>query len=139
MDSHHSESHVKLLGFHKRRRHGIFRLPKGGGGRIRDGWGYSKELTRDGAHMTYTFKLSRRLARIREAALAVAVISAISCTDDGISGPDSNAVPNDLSTVTLSPDSTAIGVNQSVQFEALIGSRQLPYQWGTGFSPRLGR
>ncbi len=89
--------------------------------------------------MTYTFKLSRRLARIRDTALAVAVIGAISCTDDGISGPDSNAIPNDLGTVTLSPDSTAVGVNQSVQFEALIGSRQLPYQSGNGFSPRFGR
>ena len=99
-------STVKLFSFQRRRPRLTLPSPKGGGG-FREGWG---GLTTSGVPMTYTFKLSRRLARLRDASLVVAAVFTISCTGDESTGPGSGIVsdPNAISAApgsALSPDS----------------------------------
>jgi len=65
--------------------------------------------------MTYTFKLSRRLAQLWHATVVAVPLLSLSCTgtDGGPIGP-----PPIEPWIVLSPDSTSVGVNQTVQFEA---------------------
>ena len=90
-----NNSTVNLFRFPRRRPLPILRSPKGGGG-FREGWG---GLTLGGVPMTYTFKLSRRLARLRDASLVVASVFTASCTSDESIGPESDPVsdPNGIS------------------------------------------
>jgi hypothetical protein len=70
--------------------------------------------------MTYTFKLSRRLARLRDAALVVAAVSTQSCTSDQSIGP--NSATNDPTSVTVTPGSATLAPNQVLQFRAAVDS-----------------
>src|SRR5262245_61082042 len=108
--------------YHRGVKFSLFRAPRGipilptpkGGGGFRDGWDYNTERTRDGATMNYTFKLSRRMARFRCALPIAALLVAIGCAGDpNEPGPTPNEVP---STISISPDSVSLGVNQTVQF-----------------------
>src|SRR5919112_1300948 len=70
--------------------------------------------------MTYTFKLSRRLARLRAAALATAAQLIIACNSgDSLTEPGSVDSSDDIRVVIL-PDSTVVEVNQQVQFQAIM-------------------
>jgi parallel beta-helix repeat protein len=73
--------------------------------------------------VTYTFKLSQRLARLRDVAGIIACSLALSCTADGLSGPESPASA-DPTTVAISPDSSVLGVGQTMQFQAATTSRE---------------
>src|SRR6266850_201034 len=106
---------VKKLSFRACRNRPIFCSPKGGG-EFRAGWDQHEEPIRDGADMNYSFKLSRRLARLRAAVPIAATFLTVSCAD-GPSGPasDPSAGP---SSITISPESVSVGLNQAVQFGA---------------------
>ncbi len=90
--------------------------PKGGGG-IPAGWVQDKELTREEAQMTYTFKISRRLARLRDASLVVAVVFTISCTSDEATGPEAGPASDPIG-ISVAPGSVLLSPNQGVQFMA---------------------
>ena len=66
--------------------------------------------------MTYTFRLSRRLAQFWHATLVATTFFSLSCTstDGGSLEP-----PPIEDWIVLSPDSTSVGVSQTVQFEAV--------------------
>ena len=66
--------------------------------------------------MTYTFKLSRRLARLKTGTLSVAILFTLSCTDTTDANSPDLVLP---SSVAINPNSTTVGPNQTVQFEAL--------------------
>jgi hypothetical protein len=68
--------------------------------------------------MNYSFKLSRRLARFRTTVPIIAVLLTISCSDDP-SGPGSNAAAGP-SSITISPDSVSVGLDEAVQFGAYL-------------------
>jgi putative cofactor-binding repeat protein len=104
---------VNLFSFQRWRRKPILRSPKGGGG-FREGWG---GLPTGGVPMTYTFKLSRRLARLRDVSLVIAVVFTASCNSDESTGPDSGPV-SDPNGISVAPGSVLIGANQAVQFLA---------------------
>jgi uncharacterized protein YjdB len=106
---------VKFLLFHISGKSTTFLSPKGGGG-SREGWDIDQEENRDGAAMTYTFKLSRRMARFRVAFAALAVFPALSCTND----PNSPAAagPSGTDALAVSPDSATVPVNGAIQFDA---------------------
>jgi parallel beta helix pectate lyase-like protein len=72
--------------------------------------------------MTYTFKLSRRLARLRGAAVLAASIVTLSCAADDTSGPGLNPSDARANSLTLSPNAITVGVNQTVKFEAVADS-----------------
>src|SRR6185312_14988626 len=95
---------------------GILARPKGAGG-FRDGWDHNKEPNSGGAGMTYTFKLSRRLARHRAAILVTAAFLVACSGDDGLSGPGTG--PLSRPGMVISPDSATLATNQSLQFSAL--------------------
>jgi hypothetical protein len=65
--------------------------------------------------MNYKFKLSRRLARLRAAVPITTFVLGVACAGDpnapGSSGADG------AGTISISPDSVSLGVNQTVQFE----------------------
>ncbi len=65
--------------------------------------------------MTYTFKLSRRLARLKCASVVGLSLGISSCT----AGGDALAPPPTDPLILIAPDSTAVAVNQTVQFEAV--------------------
>jgi hypothetical protein len=73
--------------------------------------------------VTYTFKLSQRLARLRDLAVIIACFFALSCSGDDISGPESPSSA-DPTNVAISPDSSIIGVGQTMQFQAATTSRE---------------
>jgi parallel beta-helix repeat protein len=105
---------VQILLFREWRHVPILLTPKGGAG-FRDGWDYDKERTRDGATMNYTFKLSRRIARLRAALPLAALVLGVACADDpSAPGATEGAAPG---TIRISPDSVSLGVNQTVQFD----------------------
>jgi hypothetical protein len=104
---------VNFLGFQECVTASILQTPKGGGG-FRDGWG---ESTTGGLPMTYTFKLSRRLARLRDASLLVAAIFTISCTSDDSTGPGSGQA-SDPNGISVAPGSVLVSTNEAVQFTA---------------------
>jgi hypothetical protein len=66
--------------------------------------------------MTYTFKLSRRLARLRCGAMLATALLSVSCAPDGPSGPGDFSSPNAV--VDITPEAAAVGVQRSVQFAA---------------------
>jgi parallel beta helix pectate lyase-like protein len=66
--------------------------------------------------MNYTFKLSRRLARLRTVSIVVvATLLSLSCNGDDPSGPGS--VPANDPRVSVSPHAVSIGVHQAMQFQ----------------------
>ena len=72
--------------------------------------------------MNYMFKLARRLAHLRDAIVVAAPLITLSCTagdDLGTTGPGSIPSSADTSNVTISPGAISVGVNQTVQFEAV--------------------
>lgn len=105
---------VKFLGFRCPLQWPILMPPKGGGA-FRDGWVYDKERPRDGASMTYTFKLARRLARFRAVLLLPAAVLFTSCAAEQASGPEITEEP---ASIEITPGSTEVGVDGTVQFEA---------------------
>lgn len=68
--------------------------------------------------MTYTFKLSRRLAGLRPASFLVVALLASSCASDDPNGPSDSLTPESPATLDVYPDSAALGEGQSVQFVA---------------------
>jgi hypothetical protein len=72
--------------------------------------------------MTYTFKLSRRLARLRAAAVVAVSVATLSCAEDGLNEPGSVSSSTDPTRVLISPDSAAMSPHQSLQFEAASDS-----------------
>ncbi len=64
--------------------------------------------------MTYTFKLARRLARIRTGAL-IATSLTLACADHDSVGPD---LPQEPEFIDVAPYSTALGVDGETQFQA---------------------
>lgn len=80
--------------------------------------------------MIFTFKLARRLARLRSYGL-MATLTVAAC-----SGGDSPNEPqldptSDLSAIDISPDSVTVGVDGSVQFSATSGGDTAAYRrWG---------
>ena len=70
--------------------------------------------------MTYTYKLSRRLARLRAAsgAVLVPVILLLSCSGDQPGEPNSG-LPTDPQ-VSVTPDSVFMAPNQEMQFRAAL-------------------
>ena len=105
---------VKVIDFRTRQQLLILPIPKGCGG-FRVGWG--DEVISGSAAMTYTFKLSRRLARLRDATVIAASLFTLSCSD-GPSGPGSTPLGTDPTSVVIAPDSISVGANQTVQFQA---------------------
>src|SRR5437660_203232 len=109
------QSTVNKLYFRPGRTRPIFSSPKGGGG-FRAGWDDHKERSRDGAHMNYSFKLSRRMARFRAALAIAAAFLTLSCAEDP-SGPRSDPTAGP-SSIAISPESVSVGLSQAVQFGA---------------------
>ncbi len=69
--------------------------------------------------MTYTFKLSRRLARLRDASLVVPAVFVISsCTGDPSTGPESTG--SDPNVLSVAPGSVFVSPNQAMQFQATL-------------------
>jgi parallel beta-helix repeat protein len=74
--------------------------------------------------VTYTFKLSQRLARLRDLLVISACFLVLSCTPgDDLNGPETPSTA-DPTTVAISPDSSVIGVGQTMQFQAATTSRE---------------
>jgi hypothetical protein len=71
--------------------------------------------------MTYTFKLSRRLARLKTAgtALIAATFVVTACTGDQTTGPESTPA-GDPNTVSVAPGSVYISPHQAMQFQASL-------------------
>jgi uncharacterized protein YjdB/heat shock protein HslJ len=123
---------VQLLAFRKRRRTPIlFSTPKGGAG-LWDGWDYNKEHVSDGAAMTYTFKLSRRMARFRTVLPLTAFFLGVACAGDP-SGPGSTGAAGP-SSIRISPDSVSLAVNEAVQLQASTDTSS-----GTAMLSRSGK
>jgi Polysaccharide lyase len=115
-----NSSTVDFLDFHHHHRDTILHLPKGGGGSPA-GWVQAKEKPREEVPMTYTFKISRRLARLRAPSFAVLAASflTLSCTDEQSTGP--STLPSESPTgVSVSPNSVLMGPNQALQFQASV-------------------
>ena len=70
--------------------------------------------------MTYTFKLARRLARFRAAALLPALLFSLSCAEEGPSGTGPSTDPAGRGGLTVRPDDAEVGVDGSVQFSAEV-------------------
>jgi hypothetical protein len=68
--------------------------------------------------MTYTFKLARRLARLRAAALLPALLLTLSCAEEGPSGTGPSPEGPARSGLAINPEAAAVGVDGSVQFAA---------------------
>ena len=66
--------------------------------------------------MNYSFKLSRRMARFRAALPIAAAFLSFSCAEDP-SGPRSDTTAGP-SSISISPESVSVGLNQAVQFGA---------------------
>ena len=114
----HRASTVKISLFRSAGTAPILPSPKGGAG-VRDGWGHNKERGSDGVLMTYTFKLSRRLARFRGVVGTATCVLALACAGD----PSAPETPtNQPSGLQISPDPVSVGVNQSVQFSVAADS-----------------
>jgi hypothetical protein len=116
-DNSQQRNGVKKFGFRDRRGTPILALPKGGEV-VRDGWVHAKEPYRERSPMTFTFKLSRRLARLRGLPLAAALIVSMSCSGDGLNDPSTPDASPDPTAVTISPDSASVTINGTTQFEA---------------------
>jgi len=83
-----------------------------------NGWGVSKESDERVEPMTYTFKLSRRLAVSRYAILAAAAVL-VGCDSETTTAPESDLHPAPvLDRVRLVPNSVTVETNQSVRFRA---------------------
>lgn len=98
-----------------------------------NGWGVSKESNERVEPMTYTFKLSRRLAVSRYAMLAAAAML-VGC-DGETTAPESDPKPvPTLDRVHLVPSQVTVEVNQAVQFRGVRQSARgerhvLPLTW----------
>jgi hypothetical protein len=68
--------------------------------------------------MTYTFKLARRLARLRVAALLPVLLLSLSCADEDPSGPGPSTDNAARAGLTVNPGDAAVEVDGSVQFAA---------------------
>lgn len=77
--------------------------------------------------MTYTYRLSRRLARLRAGFVAPFLILVLSCSDNGMSGPDDASLSP--SGVAIAPGAAALGISQTMQFR--VGA-QAAMQAGRG-------
>jgi len=73
--------------------------------------------------VTYTFKLSQRLARLKDLFVIIACFLAQSCAGDDLSGPESPSSA-DPTMVAITPDSSVIGMGQTMQFQAATTSRE---------------
>jgi Right handed beta helix region len=108
---------VKKFGFRTCGLSSILSSPKGGGV-VREGWVHSTETYRESPAMTFTFKLSRRLARLRVLPLLAALLVVLSCSGEDLNEPSTPVPAPDLTAVTIHPDSAAVTVNGSTKFEA---------------------
>jgi hypothetical protein len=82
---------------------------------LQDGWDYHQERARGGESMTYSIKLSRRLARFRAAVpVAVALVTLASCSDNP-SGPAADGTTGPPDAMIL-PDSASVASDGSVQY-----------------------
>ena len=79
--------------------------------------------------MTFTFKLSRRLARLRALAL-LAITSVAGCSGTDLNSPESPPSNSDPIGVLVSPDSSAVAAGGSVQFDAIGADAALRWQGG---------
>ncbi|MGH7487174.1 MAG: hypothetical protein ACREMY_16460, partial [bacterium] len=68
--------------------------------------------------MTFTFKLSRRLARLRALPLLAALLAVLSCSGENLNEPSNPVAAPDPTAVTIYPDSATVAINGSTQFEA---------------------
>ena len=85
--------------------------------------------------MTYTFKLARRLAQLRMASVITAALLSAACAgDDGPNGPASAGNDPESPVLTILPDSTTVGVSDTVQFTVggLAGGSTLSLSRGGG-------
>lgn len=111
-----SSETVKKFGFRATESSRILSVPKGGGV-VRDGWVHNKESYRERPAMTFTFKLSRRLARLRAIPLLALLFATVSCSGEDLNEP-STPLAADPTAVTIFPDSATVAVNGDTQFEA---------------------
>ena len=86
--------------------------------------------------MDHVFQLSRRLARFRAPALSTLFLLAIACSENSPNEPSAPPSLNDPSNLTISPSSTTVGIDQSVQFVAATDSSGVVgsslKRWGSG-------
>jgi Bacterial Ig-like domain (group 2)/Right handed beta helix region len=108
---------VKYLGFRNTQPPLILSGPKGGW-EVRDGWVHNEEPYRERPAMTYTFKLSRRLARLREISFLTALLVTVSCSGESLNDPSPPVAASDPTAVTITPDFATVPLNGSTQFEA---------------------
>jgi len=74
--------------------------------------------------VTYTFKLSQRLARLRDYSLVTACTLSLACTAaDDLAGPASPSAADPVP-FEISPDSSLIGMGQTMQFQAAAASAE---------------
>ena len=121
---------VQIIDFRSPLHLPILAEPKGGSGGG-DGWAHNKEPL-SGEAMTYTFKLARRLARLRAGALLASFLTVACAGGDSPSGPESDPIPNDPTAIDIYPDTATVGVDGTVQFdaqEAPLDQTSASYRW----------
>jgi hypothetical protein len=109
-------SAVSFLGFSGIQERPILLKPKGGEA-AREGWAHTEERYRERAPMTFTFKLSRRLARFRAVPALAAILVAAACSEDA--NAPTNLNDGSSNTQTIQPGDA---VDQIQRSESLVST-----------------